>query len=337
MSYSIYPNQFNFNDNGTYKGIDAIKGDSGDSAGFGTVTASIDNTSGTPTVTVTTSGPNIAKNINFAFSGIKGEGIGSGTFAPLVSFAAEKPTNAANHTMWVKDSSSFSLGAVMVGTNNTQPTQHPDGTTLQAGDLYVMGGKENNHPIVWGNVTFCPFRCWVYDGSAWVYKDAEVKVSDEWYPMNSEWIIENGVAVGQLIYPSLLSASLVNGELVFTYTQSGASNNYPLIGGGVNQNIADNPFTNVLEGALYNGNATSGGSFGAVSINYAGTVTSTNFNAYNSIARNSVVTNPIVYCHQSSSAFSTAAFQLSLTATSDGLVVARIKNWYKVFSDVEST
>lgn len=47
-------------------------GDDGADAGFGTVTASVDNNVGTPSVTVTASGPNTAKEFNFAFHNLKG-------------------------------------------------------------------------------------------------------------------------------------------------------------------------------------------------------------------------------------------------------------------------
>lgn len=42
-------------------------------AGFGTPTATVDQTIGTPTVEVTSDGPNTAKSFHFAFSGLKGE------------------------------------------------------------------------------------------------------------------------------------------------------------------------------------------------------------------------------------------------------------------------
>ncbi len=66
------------------QGIQGIQGPSGEpgkngkdgsngiSAGFGTPTGIVDDTSGTPTVVITTSGPDTAKIFNFAFSGIKG-------------------------------------------------------------------------------------------------------------------------------------------------------------------------------------------------------------------------------------------------------------------------
>ena len=48
------------------------KGSTGDPAGFGNVTAEIDNSVGTPSVEVATAGPDTAKNIHFTFSNLKG-------------------------------------------------------------------------------------------------------------------------------------------------------------------------------------------------------------------------------------------------------------------------
>lgn len=50
-----------------------IMGPPGAAAGFGTVSATVDETTGTPSVEVETSGPDTAKDISFAFSGLKGE------------------------------------------------------------------------------------------------------------------------------------------------------------------------------------------------------------------------------------------------------------------------
>ena len=54
-------------------GINGTDGQDGAAAGFGTVAATVDNTVGTPAVSVTESGPNTAKNFSFAFTGLKGE------------------------------------------------------------------------------------------------------------------------------------------------------------------------------------------------------------------------------------------------------------------------
>ena len=55
------------------KGEAGIKGDAGVSAGFGTVSATIDSNVGVPAVEVTTSGDDIAKNFEFTFKNLKGD------------------------------------------------------------------------------------------------------------------------------------------------------------------------------------------------------------------------------------------------------------------------
>ena len=52
---------------------DSLKGAAGTSAGFGTPTATVDNNTGTPSVTVTASGSNTSKVFSFAFKNLKGE------------------------------------------------------------------------------------------------------------------------------------------------------------------------------------------------------------------------------------------------------------------------
>lgn len=55
------------------KGQKGDKGNTGDAAGFGSVSATVDENVGTPSVEVTESGPNTAKNFAFAFHNLKGE------------------------------------------------------------------------------------------------------------------------------------------------------------------------------------------------------------------------------------------------------------------------
>lgn len=55
------------------KGDKGDKGEPGEAAGFGTPSVTVDNTSGTPSATVTAQGPDTAKRFAFAFYGLKGE------------------------------------------------------------------------------------------------------------------------------------------------------------------------------------------------------------------------------------------------------------------------
>jgi len=91
------------------KGDKGDKGDTGDAAGFGTPTAKIDANVGTPSITITATGPDTAKVFDFDFKNMKGEQgltgpaagfgtpsatIGTGTGIPTVSIAASGPDTA---------------------------------------------------------------------------------------------------------------------------------------------------------------------------------------------------------------------------------------------------
>lgn len=60
-------------DTDTFTVTNGATGATGAAAGFGTVTATVDSSVGTPAVTVTTSGLDTAKNFDFAFSNLKGD------------------------------------------------------------------------------------------------------------------------------------------------------------------------------------------------------------------------------------------------------------------------
>ena len=69
----------------------------GEAAGFGTVSATIDSNVGTPSITVTASGPATAKNFAFAFHNMKGE-TGDVTPAAQTAQAAAEAAQAAAET-----------------------------------------------------------------------------------------------------------------------------------------------------------------------------------------------------------------------------------------------
>ena len=69
-------------------------GTDGAPAGFGEIVATVDNSTGTPNVTVTTSGTNEAKNFTFAFTGLKGE---KGEATNLDNYVTKAEINAASY------------------------------------------------------------------------------------------------------------------------------------------------------------------------------------------------------------------------------------------------
>ena len=77
------------------KGETGPAGATGAAAGFGTPTATVDATSGTPAVTVQASGPDTAKVFAFSFTGLKGEKGDTGALGP----AGEQGPAGATYTL----------------------------------------------------------------------------------------------------------------------------------------------------------------------------------------------------------------------------------------------
>ena len=76
-------------------------GADGTPAGFGEIVATVDNSTGTPNVTVTTSGTNEAKNFTFAFTGLKGEsGSGGGGSTYNMEVVEALPLNPVVNTIY---------------------------------------------------------------------------------------------------------------------------------------------------------------------------------------------------------------------------------------------
>lgn len=84
------------------QGIQGPKGDTGSPAGFGSITATVDDTVGTPAVSVQSDGPNTAKNIAFNFSGLKGEkgdpGQAGTEVNSILPLTVETPPDEGNNT-----------------------------------------------------------------------------------------------------------------------------------------------------------------------------------------------------------------------------------------------
>ena len=108
------------------QGIQGPQGTPGTPAGFGNVTATVDDTVGNPQVSVQADGPNTAKNISFSFTGLKGEKGekgepgGAGTevnnIAPLV--VPTPPTSTTQFGIAIGDGAISSLtNAISIGTS----------------------------------------------------------------------------------------------------------------------------------------------------------------------------------------------------------------------------
>ena len=95
------------------RGNTGATGATGPAAGFGTPTASITNTIGTPTVTITASGANTAKVFDFAFSNLKGDkgdqGVGfAGTLSSLPTANATN-YNTYKDKVWIYNGHAYSI------------------------------------------------------------------------------------------------------------------------------------------------------------------------------------------------------------------------------------
>ena len=121
-------------------GPEGPQGETGASAGFGTPTATVDSSTGTPSVTVTASGPDTAKVFAFAFHNLKGakgedgqpgaagQGVPTGGTAGQV-LAKRSGTNY--DTEWVNQSGG---GGTVQSVNNVTPDQTGN-ITLTADDI----------------------------------------------------------------------------------------------------------------------------------------------------------------------------------------------------------
>lgn len=119
------------------------KGDTGAAAGFGSPTGSItiDDTTGTPYVTITATGPDTAKIFNFAFSGIKGKDGANGAQGPQGEKGDQGPAGKDGTGVTIKGS--FASESALKEAHATGKTGD---AYLVAGDLYVWSGEK------WENV-----------------------------------------------------------------------------------------------------------------------------------------------------------------------------------------
>ena len=123
-----------------FQGEKGDKGDTGAAAGFGSPTGSItiDDTIGTPSVTISATGPDTAKIFNFAFSGLKGQ---KGDQGEKGDTGATGPAGKDGTGVTIKDSFTD-----VDKLKEAHATGETGDAYLVAGDLYVWSGED------WTNV-----------------------------------------------------------------------------------------------------------------------------------------------------------------------------------------
>lgn len=134
-------------------------GDTGEAAGFGTPTVTVDQTTGEASATVQVSGPDTAKIFAFAFSGIKGETGETGATGPqgpkgdpgtdVESISRTSGTGAPGttdtYTMYASDGSTIGTFTVYNGANGTGTGDlMANGSVPMTGNLQMGGNRITN-------------------------------------------------------------------------------------------------------------------------------------------------------------------------------------------------
>lgn len=115
------------------KGDPGADGAPGESAGFGTISASVDNTTGNPSVEVQTSGPDTGKNITFLFKGIKGE---TGEIGPQ---GADGPAGPQGEQGPQGEKGDTGTGLDILGTYDSLEALRSGVPAPNQGDIYNVG------------------------------------------------------------------------------------------------------------------------------------------------------------------------------------------------------
>lgn len=114
-------------------GAQGPQGPTGTAAGFGTPTATVDNNTGTPSVTVTASGANTAKVFNFAFKNLKGKGTDQITSDALIL------RNYAGLYYYYSDYDNAGNDVLNKGTDWVPPGIHLSSGAIGYNGLYETG------------------------------------------------------------------------------------------------------------------------------------------------------------------------------------------------------
>ena len=137
------------------QGIQGIQGETGQTgatgaaAGFGTVTATVDANVGTPSVEVSTSGTDTAKNFAFAFHNLKGQKGETGDGVPSGGTDGQLLSKTSSGTAWIDPPSTDDHKWNDVALNKANSTSASDiyvptlGTSTSATTAYLVKGSNS--------------------------------------------------------------------------------------------------------------------------------------------------------------------------------------------------
>ena len=204
------------------------KGDTGEAAGFGTPTATIDANVGTPSVTVTASGADTAKVFNFDFKNLKGEKGDKGdpftyddfteeqiailqkpaTDATAAANAAAQAANtaASNADQATADAINATTGAQAATTDASQAANNANNAASSATTAAANANDLASHPNI------------VLPNGNWGKWNVETQTYDD----------TGSPSVGSFSYPRF---SLLRGHIVFEDKTQPSGNNFRIVRG----------------------------------------------------------------------------------------------------------